>query len=449
MAFWHTPTQKFRKYFKRHHDALDTLGAPEGVENRRLWNQTSPWANVPPDILYYICDQAFSDTNAHYGVEMLALVCKLWHQIVTSYGRPWRTIRIEPYLYKSTVYTTTKSYVNTRLKHSHHYPLDVTIHPVPSDWLGGPNYLPKDIRDAIDAIIGEGLHTRRWGALNAMLHPYVRSRLKHPTPILHRVALSGINQYGWDLAGLLPVAPKLQVLSLRGRDSIYYLHLPASTAVTVDNLQLEGFSIYTCVTILERFSKTQRLTALELTGTWNHISQRAPTTLPTVRSLAVNAQGPICVLFSAIILPALVQLVVIGGGKADERQNVLDDRDAFKSIGSNLETLRLESLHFDNESHLESILVAAPKVTSLTMKGITYEAYKDPILENTTSNDARWTVESVTGWITTQRGPGGSSEPDYVMFLKSPLVFPVLARCIVEDIDRVDLVLLRRQREIG
>lgn len=449
MAFWHTPTQQFKQYFKRHRGALDTSEAPVGVENRMARDQTSPWANVPPDILYYICDQAFSDTNAHYGVEMLALVCKLWHQIVTGYGRPWRTIRIEPYLYKSTVYATTKSYVNTRLKHSHHYPLDVTIHPVLSDWLGGPNYLQKDIRDAIDAVIGEGLHTRRWGTLDAMVHPYVRSRLKHPTPILHRVVLSGINKYGWDLAGLFPVAPKLRVLSLRGRDSIYYLHLPASTSVTLDNLQLEGFSIYTCVSILERFSKTQRLTALELTGTWNLISQRAPVTLPTVRSLALNARGPICVLFSAIILPALVQLIVIGGVKADERQNVLDDRDAFKPIGSKLETLRLESLHFDSEGHLESILVAAPKVTRLTMKGITYGAYKDLILEDTTSKDARWTMESVTEWITARRGPGKSSEPDYVTFLKNPLVFPVLGRCIVEGIDRDDLVLLRQQREIG
>ena len=449
MPFWHTPTQQFRTYFKRRLGALDTSEARPDVGNRMLRNQTSPWANVPPDILYYICDQAFSDSNAHYGVEMLALVCKLWYQIVTGYGRAWRTIRIEPYLYRSTVYTTTKSYVNTRLKHSRHYPLDVTIHPVLRDSLANHNFLQKDIRDAIDAVIGEGLHTRRWGTLNAIVHPYVRARLKHPTPILHRVALDGINQYGWDLAGLFPVAPKLQVLSLRGRDSIYYLHLPASTSVTLDNLRLEGFGIYTCVSILERFSKTQRLTAIEFTGTWNDISQRAPVTLPTVRSLTLNARGPICALFSAIILPTLVQLFVIGGGKVDERQNAINDRYAFKSIGANLETLRLESLHFDNKSHLESILVAAPKVTRLTMKGVTYGAYEDPFLEDAISMDPRWTLESVGGWINAWRDPGKSSEPDYVTLLKDPLVFPMLGHCMVEDIDREELVLLRRQREIG
>ena len=445
MTFWHTPTQPFSEYFKRHRGALDTSEAPTGVETRMLRHQTSPWANVPPDILYYICDQAFSDTDAHYGVEMLALVCKLWHQIVTGYGRPWRTIRIEPYLYKSTVYTTTKSYVNTRLKHSHHYPLDVTIHPVRSDWLGGPNYLQKDMKDAIDAVIGEGLHTRRWGTLNAMVHPYVRSRLKHPTPILHRVVLSGINYRGWDLAGLFPVAPKLRVLSLQGKNNANHLRLPASITVTLDNLQLEGFRICTCVSILERFTKTQRLTALELTGTWNIVSQKAPITLPTVRSLTLNERGPISFLFSAIILPALVQLIVIGYGEADETQNVLDDRDAFKPIGSKLETLRLETLHFDSEGHLESILVAAPKVTRLTMKGVTYEASEDPILEDTVSRDTRWTVESHTEWITARLGRWKSSEPDYVKLLKNPLVFPVLRSCIVEDIDREDLVLLRRQ----
>jgi hypothetical protein len=446
MPFWHTPAQQIRSRFNRHFRAPDTSEALADQENRIPPNQTSPWANVPPDILYSICDQAFSETNAHYGVEMLALVCKLWYQIITGYGRPWSIIRIEPYLHRSTVYTTMKSYVNTRLKYSHHYPLDVTIRPVLPDWLGGPNFLQKDIKNAIDAVIGGGLHARRWGTLNAVVHPYVRARLKHPTPILHRVALDGINQYGWDLAGLFPVAPKLQVLSLTGKDSIYYLHLPASTSVTLNNLRLEGFSIYTCVSVLERFVKTQRLTTLELTGTWSHISQRAPVTLPTVRSLTLNARGPICVTFSAIIMPALVQLIVIGGRKTGERQNVLDDRDVFKSIGSKLETLRLESLLFDSEDYLESILVAAPKVKRLTMKDITCDTYDDPFLDGLTSKDS---MSRLGEWLTVWGATDKSSEPEYVTLLKNPLVFPALVHCIVDDIDREDLVLLRRQREIG
>jgi len=446
MPFWRTPAQRISNHFKRHFRPLDTSEARADEENRIPPNQTGLWANVPPDILYYICDQAFSETIAHYGVEMLALVCKLWYQIVTGYGRPWSIIRIEPDLYRSTVYTTTKSYVNTRLKLSHHYPLDVIICPVSPEWMGSPNFLQKDIRDAIDAVVGGGLHTRRWGTLNATAHPYLLARLKHPTPILHRMALT--QSYGHDLAGLFPVAPKLQVLSLTGKASIYYLHLPASTSVTLDNLQLAGFSIFTCVSILERFVKTQRLTNLELTGTWNHISQRAPVTLPTVRSLSLNARGPVCVVFSAILLPALVRLIVIGGRKADERKNVLDNRDAFRSIGSKLETLRLESLHFDNEDHLESILVAAPKVKRLTMKGITYGAYEDPTLEDQTVPILN--LEWGGDWINAWRTPERPNEPDYVTLLKDPLIFPVLGHCIVDDIDREDLVLLRRrQREIG
>jgi len=417
-------------------------------------NQTSPWVNVPPDILYCICDQAFSGTSAYYGVEVLALVCIHWYQIVTGYGRPWSVIRIAPHSCKSTVYTTLESYVNTRLKHSHHYPLDVTIHPVLPDWLGTPKCLQKDIKNAIDAVIGEGRHTRRWRTLNATVHPYLRVRLKYPTPILHRVDLDVVDQYETDLTLIFPVAPKLQVFSLTARmGSNYYLRLPASTFVTLDNLQLVEFRFYTCISILERFSKTQRLTTLELTGTWNDNLRRPPITLPitlpTVRSLILNARGPICVMFSAIILPTLVELIVIGGQVAHERKNVLDDRGAFKSVGSTVETLRLESLHFDNEDHLESILLAAPKVKRLTMKGITYEAYKVPVLEGPTSNDSTWNLGSVGGWITAWEALGESSEPDYVTLLKGPLVFPVLEDCIVEDINREDLVLLRRQREVG
>jgi len=332
---------------------------------------------------------------------MLALVCKLWYQIVTGYGRPWSIIRIEPGLYKSTVYTTTKSYVNTRLKHSHHYPLDVIIHRVSHEWAGSSNILETDIAHAIDAVTGKGLHTRRWGTLNAIFHPYLLARLRSPTPILHRVALTGICKFRYSLACLFPVAPKLQVLSLTGKAEIYPFYLPASTSVTPDNLQLEGFSIVICVSILERFVNTQRLTTLELTGTWSHISNKAPFTLPTVRSLSLNARGPVCVVFSAIMLPALVRLIVIGGRKADERTNVLDDRDAFRSVGSKLETLHLESLHFDNQDHLESILVAAPKVKRLTMKGITYGAYDDPTLEDQTVpiSDFRKSLQKITAKI--------------------------------------------------
>lgn len=450
MPFWPIPAQNISigSRFKRRFSAFDFEGAHVDEGNRMPRNETSPWANVPPDILCYICDQAFSETSVHYGVEMLALVCKNWYQTVTGYGRPWSVIRIAPYSCKSTVYTTTKSYVNTRLKHSHHYPLHVIIHPVLPDQLGGPNFLQRDIRKSIDAIIGEGLHARRWESLDAMSHPYVLARLKYPTPILHRVVISGVGRYGWNLEGLFPVAPKLRVLSLRGSNGIYYLRLPASPSVTVDNLQLEGFNLYTCVSILERFSKTQQLTTLELIGTWSHEPHRGPITLPTVRSLTLNAQGPICVIFSAIILPSLVQLIVIGSQKADERKVMIDDNYAFTSIESKLETLHLESLHFYSEHDLESILVAAPKVKRLTMKDVTYEPYDDEdpmMLEDTTAKDPSWTLGR---WITGWQAPGRSSEPEYMKLLKNPLVFPVLGRCIVDDIDREDLV-LRRKREIG
>jgi len=450
MPFWHTSAKPIRNHFKRRFDPLEAR-ADEG--DRMPWNQTSPWANVPPDILYGICDQAFSETSAYYGVELLALVCIHWYQIVTSYGRPWSVIRIAPHLCESTVYTTLESYVNTRLKHSHHYPLDVIIHPV--DRLGTLKPLQEDMKNAIDAVIGGGRHTRRWGTLSAIVHPYLRPRLKYATPILHRVDLVFVNQYETDLTLIFPVAPKLQVFSLTGRteSDYYYLRLPAFTPVTLENLQLVGFRFYDCISILERFSeKSQRLTTLELTGTWNYKPGRPPITLRTmlrtVRSLILNARGPICVMFSAIILPTLVELIVIGSQEAHERKNVLDDRDAFKSVGSQLETLRLESLHFDNEDHLESILLAAPKVKRLTMKGITYKSYKVPVLEDPTSEDPTCTFRSVGGWITAWEAPGEPSEPDYVTLLKGPLVFPVLEECIVEDITREDLVLLRRQREV-
>ena len=444
MPFWHTPAKQIRNQSKWRSDALE---ARTDDGDRMPRKQTSPWTNVPSDILYVICDQAFSGTSAYYGVEVLALVCIHWYQIVTGYARLWSVIRIAPHSCKSTVYTTLESYVNTRLKHSHHYPLDVIIHPVSPDWLGTPIFLQKDIKNAIDAVIGEGRHTRRWRTLKAIVHPYLRARLKYPTPILHRVDLDVVKQYETDLALSFPVAPKLRVFSLTGRTaSSYYLRLPASTFVTLDNVQLVGFKFYTCISLLERFSKTQRLRTLELTGTWNDNHRRPPLTLPitlpTVRSLILNARGPICVMFSAILLPALVELIVIGSQEPHERKNVLDDRDAFKSVGSRLETLRLESLHFDSEDHLESILLAAPKVKRLTMKGITYEVYKVPVLEDPTSEDPTW---SVWGWITSWEAPGESSEPDYVTLLKGPLLFPVLENCIVEDITREDLVLLRRR----
>jgi len=445
MPFWHTPAKQIRNHFKWRFDPLEAR-ADEG--DRMPPNQTSPWANVPPDILYCICDQAFSGTSAHYGVEMLALVCKHWYQIVTGYGRPWSVIRITPYSCNPTVYTTLESYVNTRLKYSHHYPLDVAILPVSVGWMGSPSFLRKDIKNAINAVIGGGLHTRRWGTLNAILHPYLRARLKHPTPILHRVELNVVNRHGWGLTGLFPVAPKLQVLSVRGGDDIYYLHLPASTSVTLDNLHLAGLSIYICVSVLKRFSKTRRLTTLKLTGTWSDKPQGPPVTLPTVRSLTLNALGPVCVMFSAITLPALVELIVIGSQYDHERNNALDDRDAFKTVGSTLKTLRLESLHFDSEDHLESILLAAPKVRRLTIKGITYEAYKVPVLEDPTSEDPTCTFGSVGELRAAWEAPGEPSEPDYVALLKGPLVFPVLEECIVEDINREDLVLLRWQREV-
>jgi hypothetical protein len=229
------------------------------------------------------------------------------------------------------------------------------------------------LKSAIDAVVGGGLHSRRWAVLNATVHPIVRARLRHPTPILRRVALDGINQYGWDLGGLFTVAPELRSLSLSGEDSD--LLSPSSRLDLCNPRQfavggVQHFRMR--IAILEKFVKTQRLTTLELTGTWSIAPRTAPVTLPTVRTLILNARGPISVMFSAIILPALVQLTVIGGKKEVEKQNVIDDRSAFKSVASKLETLRLESLHFDNKDHLKNTLVAAPKVKSLTMKDITY-----------------------------------------------------------------------------
>jgi hypothetical protein len=127
MPFWCPQPQRIRNplkrwYFRAPAPAPTLAIAEAGVDEdecRMPPNQTSPWASIPSDVLCYICDQAFTETSVHYGVEVLALVCRLWYQILTSYGRPWSIIRIEPDLYKSTVYPTTKSYVNTRLKHSH------------------------------------------------------------------------------------------------------------------------------------------------------------------------------------------------------------------------------------------------------------------------------------------------------------------------------------------
>jgi len=238
------------------------------------------------------------------------------------------------------------------------------------------------------------------------------------------------------------MAPNLRVLSLTGRDSVYYLHLPASTSVTLESLRLHGFSIFTCISILEKFVKTRRLTTLELTGTWSNASQRAPVTLPTVRTLILNARGPISVMFSALILPNMGELVVIGGDKDLGNQNVLDDHGAFQSFTSKLETLRLEFLRFDNKDHLKNTLVAVPKVKRLAMRGITYDgASVNPIGKGPT-------LKRVGGWISGRRALGGFREPDYVTLLKDPLIFTVLSHCTVDDIDREDLVLLRRPREV-
>ena len=440
--FWSTPPQQIRDHFKRHFCAVGTAEAAPHEQIRIPPNQTSPWANIPSDILCYICDQAFSETSAHYGVEMLALVCKLWYKIVTAYGRPWSIIRIEPNLHKSTVYPTIKSYVNTRLKHSHPYPLNVAIHPLSPEWSGSPNFLQKDIRNAIDAVVGEGLHARRWGTLDVTVHPFVRARLKHPTPVLRRVTLVGVMPYGWDFDGLFPMAPNLRDLSLTGMDSAYYLQIPASTLVTTENLRLQGFSAFTCISLLEKFVKTRRLTTLELTGTRSSASQRASVTLPTVHTLILNVRGPISVMFSALILPGMVELVVIGGDKDHRSQNVLDDHGAFQSFTSKLETLRLEFLRFDNKDHLKNTLVAVPKVNRLVMRGITCDgAPVDPIGQGPT-------LKGVGGWISGRWALGRSREPDYVTLLKDPLIFPVLSHCTVGDIDRKDLVVLRRPREV-
>ena len=52
--------------------------------------------------------------------------------------------------------------------------------------------------------------------------------------------------------------------------------------------------------------------------------------------MILNAQGPINVLFSAIILPALVKLTLIGGERSYKRQNVIEDHSAFKPVASRL-----------------------------------------------------------------------------------------------------------------
>ena len=485
MPFWCPSPYRIRNYFKRHSRALDTPEPVADDEDCLLPEQTppkqtppqqippqqtppkqappkqtrpkqtppkqtppkqtprthtSPWASIPSDVLCYICDEAFTETSVHYGVEVLALVCRHWYQITTSYGRPWSIIRIDPNMCRSTVYRTAKGYVKTRLKFSYPYPLDVAIHPVSPDWSGLSNHLSKDLRSAIHAVAGEGAHTRRWAVLSATVHPFVRARLQYPTPILRRVTLDGINQYGWDLGSLFTVAPELRSLSISGRDSIYFLYLPASTSVTLNNVHLKGFSIYTCVSILE---KLRRLTTLEFTGTWSNISQRAPATLPTVRTLILNARGPISVIFSAIIWPALVELTLIGGGEGT--QNVIDNHSAFKLVATKLETLRLEFLHFDNQDHLKNTLVAASKVKKLVMRDITYSgASVGATSEGTTLKSA--TLKKVEGWISGRRK---SNEPDYVTLLKDPLIFPELTHCTVDNIAREDLVVLRRPRDIG
>jgi hypothetical protein len=425
MSFWHTTSKSFTNHST----------GPSPPQNRTPQpNQAGSWASVPSDILCYICDRAFSETDAHYGVEMLALVCRAWYHMITAYGRPWSTIRIERDLYYSTVYPTTRSYVNTRLRHSHHYPLDITIRPARS---GSPAILPKDMKDAINAVIGEGVHTRRWRNLDATINPYVRSRLTHPTPLLHRVELDGIDTYEYDLGALFPMAPNLRVLSLSRPGVGHFLCLPDSTYVTVDNLRLKGFKITACLFALERYAKAGRLTTLELTGTWRYIPQAAPVTLPTVRTLTLNTRGPIDALFFVIIMPALVHLVVTGQGNNGESQNVPDGYGAFKSVASTLETLHLESIHFGSKDHVKCILIAAPKVKRLIMKHISYEASVD------------LTLDGMGGWISGLWAMGEySSEPDYVTLLEDPLILPVLRHCIVDDVSREDLILLRRVREI-
>jgi len=145
-------------------------------------------------------------------------------------------------------------------------------------------------------------------------------------------------------------------------------------------------------------------------------------------------------MFSTLILPRMMELVVIGGDKDLGNQNVLDDHGAFKSFASKLETLRLELLHFDNKDHLKNTLVAVPKVKRLVMRGITYDG---------ASMDRKGpTLLTVSEWISGRWPLGGSREPDYVTLLKDPLIFLVLSHCTVGDIDREDLVLLRRPREV-
>jgi F-box-like len=396
-------------------------------KGNRMPTRTGPWASVPPDVLYYICDQAFSGTSAHYGVERLVLVCKDWYQIIMGHRRLWRTIRIESDLNESTVYPTMQSYVNTRLRHSHHYPLDVTIYLVEPEQWWNEDSLEKDMESAIGAVLG---HAYRWETLNAILHPHVRARLKNPTPILRRVALDGIHKYGWNLSDLFPIAPKLHVLSLTctGDEPVLGTHLPASTYVTLNHLQLAGFSLSRCISISWDFAKTRQLTTLELTGTWNY-AYGGPLTLPSVHTLILNAQGPMSIVFSTLTLPVLVHLAVVGGGNDGGRKHALDGRDSFIWVASKLETLSLEFVHFDCRDHLKSILAAAPKVKWLVIRDIAYGTSADPILKE---NGGEGTS-----------GLGKSSEPDYIALLKDPLIFPILRQCMVDDTDREDLVLLR------
>jgi hypothetical protein len=426
MSFWRNASRRIKNHFKRRSYARDTTEAGADEEDPvplQPPNQTSVWANIPSDILCYICDKAFSETGAYCGVEILALVCKAWYQIVTTYGRPWSIIRIDGSLSKSSIYPTLKGYVKTRLKYSHHYPLDVTIRAIKLGRRRHPGFFSSVMRDAVRDLVGGGFHTLRWGTLDITLHPYILRVLGYPTPILRRAAIEGIGWYLSNIGVLLPMAPNLRSLSLTGMGTAPRLQISVPSYVTLDSLQLEGLSIYTCTSILEGYAKAGRLTTLELTGIRNDTPQTAPITLSTVRNLTLNARAPIGYVFSVIILPALVRLFVVGGGDDGGGANMLS---GIESVASNLETLHLESLHFDSKDHIKSILVEAPNVDRLTIKGISYR----------TSVDL-----NLGGGLGTM---GESSESDYATLLEDPMILPVLKHCMVDDIDREDLVLLRR-----
>ena len=157
MSYCRTPFQHVKNPLKRHfHD----LGTPR---TRKIIHRQDKLALGP------VFRRMFSVISAtkHSQRPVYTMTSRHLPSFADSGTKSLRITGGHGASLESGLTSTSQPYIQ-RLKFSHPYPLDVATHPISPAWLGGPNFLPKDLKCAIDAIVGEGVHCRRWAVLNVI-----------------------------------------------------------------------------------------------------------------------------------------------------------------------------------------------------------------------------------------------------------------------------------------